>query len=185
MTGRQAASSASSAGGAIVSGFSQFTLPANDDGSTPAPVPLPFAIDYYGSTYSSLYVNNNGNLTFGQPLSQYTPQSLNQLGVPMIAPFWADVDTRTGPVMTYGYGSVGGHPAFGANWLGVGCYSENNSVANFFQVLLISRSDVGYGDFDIEFNYGPLSWDSGQASGGDGQCACAAETDAAKLPLPW
>jgi hypothetical protein len=144
-------------------------LPANDDLST-SQVPLPFAIDFYGSTYSSLYVNNNGNLTMGQPFGQFTPQSLNQLGLPMIAPFWADVDTRVGPVVTYGYGTVNGHLAFGANWLDVGCYRLNNSVADTFQVLLISRPDVGYGDFDIEFNYGPLIWDSGQASGGDAQC---------------
>jgi hypothetical protein len=88
----------------------------------------------------------------------------------MIAPFWADVDTRTGPVVTYGYGTVDGHTAFGVNWLGVGCYNENTSVANYFQVLLINRSDVGPNDFDIEFNYGPITWDSGQASGGNGQC---------------
>ena len=151
-------------------GFNQFTLPANDDGSTSSPVPLPFAIDFYGTSYSSLYVNNNGNLTMGQPFGSYTPQSMNQLGIPMIAPFWADVDTRVGPVVSYGYGTVNGHQAFGTNWLGVGCYDENATVADYFQVLLISRPDVGYGAFDIEFNYGPLNWDSGQASGGDGQC---------------
>ena len=160
---------AAQSGNTIVPGFSTYTLPANDDGSTSA-VSLPFPIDFYGTTYSSLYVNNNGNFTMGQPFGDYTPQSLNQLGVPMIAPFWADVDTRTGPVVTYGYGTVGGHMAFGANWLGVGCFSQNSSVANYFQVLLISRPDVGYGDFDIEFNYGPITWDSGQASSGNGQC---------------
>ena len=169
---------------AIVPGFNSLTYGPNDDGSypctgmgaavpancTPTPVTLPFPIDYYGTVYTSVYINNNGNLTMGQPLSQFTPQSLNQISAPMIAPFWADVDTRTGPVVTYGYGTVDGHTAFGVNWLGVGCYNENTSVANYFQVLLINRSDLGQNDFDIEFNYGPITWDSGEASGGNGQC---------------
>lgn len=154
---------------ALLPGFNQYTLAGNDDGSTGA-VPLPFALSFYGHTYSQLYVNNNGNLTFGASDSNYTPQSLNQIGLPMIAPFWADVDTRNSPPVRYGYGTVNGHPAFAANWLGVGCYSEISSVANYFQVVLISRSELGYGKFDIEFNYGPIAWDSGQASGGDAQC---------------
>jgi hypothetical protein len=163
------ASQSSGSGGAIVPGFSGNTLPANDDGSTGA-VPLPFPADFYGNWYTSLYVNNNGNLTFGQSLSQFTPQSLNQLNVPMIAPFWADVDTRVGPQVTYGYGTVNGQAAFGVNWIGVGCFAENHSVTDTFQVLLINRPDLGAGRWQIEFNYGPLTWDSGQASGGNGQC---------------
>ncbi len=171
-------------GTAIVPGFNSSTYGPNDDGSypctgtgtgvpadcTPTPIPLPFPIDYYGTVYDSLYLNNNGNLTMGQPLSQFTPRSLNQIDVPMIAPFWADVDTRIGPVVTYGNGSVNGHAAFGVNWLGVGCFNDISSVANYFQVLLINRSDLGPNAFDIEFNYGPITWDSGQASGGNGQC---------------
>jgi GDSL-like Lipase/Acylhydrolase family/Bacterial Ig-like domain (group 3)/Putative Ig domain len=170
--------------GAIVPGFNSETFGPNDDGSypctgsnagvpsgcTPTPITLPFPVNFYGNVYSSLYLNNNGNLSFGQPVSEYTPQSLNQIDVPMIAPFWADVDTRTGPVVTFGYGTVNGHAAFGVNWLNVGCYSENDSVTDSFQVLLIDRSDLGYGDWQIEFNYGPINWDSGQASGGNGQC---------------
>jgi hypothetical protein len=173
-----------SVGDAIVPGFDSQTYGPNDDGSypctglnagtpsdcTPTAIPLPFPVTFYGSAYSSVYLNNNGNLTFGTPLSQYTPESLNQIDVPMIAPFWADVDTRTGPTVTFGYGTVDGYAAFGVNWLDVGCYSENNAVADSFQVLLISRPDLGSGDWQIEYNYGPLTWDSGQASGGDAQC---------------
>ena len=58
---------------AMVSGFNQYAVPANDDGSTSSPVALPFPIRFYGNSYSSVYVNNNGNLTFGTPLSTYTP----------------------------------------------------------------------------------------------------------------
>jgi hypothetical protein len=41
---------------------------------------------------------------------------------------------------------------------------------NFFQVLLIARSDTGPGNFDIEFNYDSIEWETGQASGGNALC---------------
>jgi hypothetical protein len=144
-------------------------LPANDDGST-SEVKLPFKVQFFGAKYSGVYVNNNGNLTFGSGQYQYTPQPLGSIGLPMIAPFWGDVDTRVGNTVKYGTGTVGGHKAFGVEWPAVGCYSMIDGVTNTFQVLLISRTDVGANDFDIEFNYGPIEWESGEASGGDGNC---------------
>src|SRR5262249_14315256 len=105
-------------------GFSANTLPANDDGSTGA-VALGFTLNFFGTAYSTLYVNNNGNVTFGGPLSTYTPYALSTPGVPIIAPFFADVDTNVGPVVTYGQGVVDGHAAFAVNWLGVGYYSRH------------------------------------------------------------
>jgi hypothetical protein len=57
---------------ALLTGFDDNTLAANDDGSTGL-VTLPFTIDFFGSTFSSLYVNNNGNVTFDEPLGNSRP----------------------------------------------------------------------------------------------------------------
>lgn len=57
------ASPADAGSGAIVSGFDSYSLAGNDDGSTSA-LSLPFSLNFYGTSYSSLYLNNNGNLTF-------------------------------------------------------------------------------------------------------------------------
>jgi hypothetical protein len=141
------------------------TLPGNDDGSTGL-VNIGFTLNFFGSTYSSLYVNNNGNLTFTGPLSTFTPFSLLSTSTPIIAPFFGDVDTRgagSSPV-TYGTGVLGGHDTFAANYLNVGVYAEL-PIFNTFQVLLIDRSDIGAGDFDFEFNYGAIKWEAGEASG--------------------
>lgn len=35
-------------------------------------------------------------------------------------------------------------------------------------MVLIDRSDIGTGDFDIEFNYDQIQWETGDASGGSG-----------------
>ena len=37
-----------------------------------------------------------------------------------------------------------------------------------FQVIVIDRSDLGAGDFDVEFNYARIPWETGDASGGIG-----------------
>ncbi|MEX2498474.1 MAG: nidogen-like domain-containing protein [Wenzhouxiangellaceae bacterium] len=155
--------------GAIRPGFDDDVLPANDDGSTGA-VPMGFEGDFFGRVFDTVFINNNGNLTLDQPLSTFTPFDLTSTGREIIAPFFADVDTRAGNVVTFGSDTVDGRPAFGATWPGVGCFSTNTSVLNFFQVVLIDRSDVAPGAFDIEFNHDSIQWETGQASGGDQQC---------------
>jgi hypothetical protein len=162
---------AAAASNAILAGFNTNTLAANDDGSTGL-VDLPFPIDFFNSTYNSLYVNNNGNVTFNNPLGTYTPSALTSFGSPIIAPFWADVDTAVAGsgLVTYGNGTVDGHTAFGVNWPGVDCFVTAGGGLNYFQLLIIDRSDIAPGDFDIEFNYNSISWDSGQASGGNASC---------------
>ncbi|HEY3839607.1 MAG TPA: nidogen-like domain-containing protein, partial [Bryobacteraceae bacterium] len=156
-------------GGAILPGFATNTLPGNDDGSTGL-VPLGFTANFFGANYSSVYINNNGNLTFDSPLSEFTPFGLTSTAHAIIAPFFADVDTRAGNVVQYGTGTVDGHKAFAATWPGVGCYAENLNALNYFQVVLVDRSDVAAGDFDIEFNYNAIKWETGQASGGNASC---------------
>jgi hypothetical protein len=158
-------------------GFTTNNLPANDDGSTGL-INLGFSANLFGTTYTQAYVNNNGNITFNNPLATFTPFGLTGGGVPpIIAPFFADVDTRTGPVMTYGTSSIDGHNAFGVDWPGVGYFSENTDKTNIFQLVLIDRSDTGAGNFDFEFNYNQIQWETGDVSGGSGglggDCAVA------------
>lgn len=180
----------------VINNYQQVNLPPNDDGTWPcggdgnAPPPCPgpggetgptayplgFSINFFGTEYNSVYVNNNGNLTFGEPLSEYTPSDLTTFSNPIIAAFFADVDTRgTGSAeVNFGTGTLNGQNVFVVNWPGVGCFSENSSVLDNFQLILIDRPDRGTGslgdDFDMEFNYNSMQWDTGQASGGDGNC---------------
>jgi hypothetical protein len=69
-------------------------IEANDDVSFE--LVLPFDFKLYGATYAagtSIYLNNNGNLSFDNAISSFTA-SMFPINAPMIAPFWADVDTR-------------------------------------------------------------------------------------------
>ncbi|HSU04983.1 MAG TPA: nidogen-like domain-containing protein [Acetobacteraceae bacterium] len=156
--------------GTIASGFNASQLPRNDDDASGA-VPLGFSADFFGPTYSSVFVSNNGYLTFGTPETAFTPTGLGasySLGVPIIAAFFADVDTRNpgSGVVTYGTGTFAGHAAFGATWPAVGYFFEHADKLDTFQIILTDRSDTGAGNFDIYFNYGSIQWETGDFNGG-------------------
>ena len=148
-------------------GFKSQTVPRNDDGSSDL-TPLGFTINFFGKLRNSAYVNNNGNLTFDAPLSTYTPFGLQKTSREIIAPFFADVDTRgpKGALVSYGQDTVNGRRAFGANFISVGYYNVHDDKLNRFQVVVIDRSDTGAGNFTIEFNYENVAWETGDASGG-------------------
>ena len=152
-------------------GFNSNTLAPNDDGSTGL-VPIGFNIDFYGVSQNNLYVNNNGNVTFLNPLGTFTPFPLLTTAVPIIAPFFADIDTRSaGNPTRYGQDTVGGRPAFGVNWIDVDYFvsSAGHTNRNSIQLVLVDRSDIAPGDFDFMFNYDQIQWDAGQASGSNAQ----------------
>jgi hypothetical protein len=160
------------------SGFDSSSLSAQDDAPS-AFVPIGFPVNFFsGTADTSIWVNNNGNLTFGSDLSTYTPTGLTgATGIRTLAPFWADVDTTgAGSGLTkYGTGTVDRgpsgtpniRPAFGATWRDVGYFLGFTDKLNTFQAILIDRSDLG-NCFEIEFNYEKIQWESGLASGGVG-----------------
>jgi hypothetical protein len=172
--------------GAIRTGFDSESLEADDDNSSELE-PIGFPINVFPTPgnpgpWSDCYVNNNGNITIGTYTTSYDPLPLQSAAqaipdlVALIAPFWADVDTRRAgdpttangsKVVTYGQGFVDGRPAFGVNWKNVGYYSLQVNKLNSFQMVLIDRSDIGTsGEVDAEFNYNQILWESGDCSYG-------------------
>lgn len=155
----------------IRSGFDDNILEPNDDLSTPL-VPIGFNVNFFGQTESDLFVNNNGNVTFDSALFTFTPFDLLSTSTRIIAAFFADVDTRNhGNPTVYGNDVVNGRNAFGVTWDEVDYFPSNaahGDQLNTFQLVLIDRSDIAPGDFDIEFNYAQILWETGGASGGSG-----------------
>ena len=134
-------------------------LPRNDDNYSAA-INLGFSLNFYGTTYTQTYVSNNGYVTFGSGQGDYSPQGLGTgyAGIPIIAAFFTDVDTRNTAtnIVTWGTTTFQGRTAFAASWPGVGEFS-NGSILNDFQILLVERSDTGLGNFDISANLVPFS----------------------------
>jgi hypothetical protein len=160
------AAPAAFAGAVHDAGLFTTVLGRNDDGST-GQVGLGFGANINGTTYTQTYVNNNGNITFNNPLGTFTPAAIGSGSFgPIIAAFFADVDTRaaSSDVVRYGAASLGGMNVFGVNYIDVGVFSGQN-ILNSFQMILTDRSDVAAGDFDIQFNYDRILWEAGTASG--------------------
>ncbi len=186
-----APSRALAAGTAVIpnsafAGFTDVAMGPTDDGSYPGAFPFNFNINYFGAQDSGVFINNNGNLTFGGPQDTFSPFGLGGATLPIIAPFFGDVDTDSGVTVNIGTGTLDGFKVFVVNWPGVECYpAQNPSVLNNFQVILVDRPDLGTGangdDFQIEFNYNSIQWDAGIASGGDGNCTNSPDSDAAAV----
>lgn len=155
--------------GGIATGFDGTAIAACDDCSTDS-IALPFALNYFGQSYTATYVSNNGYLTFNQGQGTYTPSGLasGYSGLPIVAAFFADVDTRGegSALSAYGSGTFAGRQAFGATWNGVGYFGAHADKLDNFQIILTNRSDTGAGNFDIYYNYTNIGWETGDASGG-------------------
>jgi len=142
-------------------------LAPSDDGSSEE-VQLPFAIEFFGKKQSSAFVNTNGSITFDSPYANVRWNVLSSnIGVPLIAPFHSDVDTRDveGGVVTYG--SSPDRKSFCVTWSDVGYFEWESDRLNNFQVLLTDRSTgspSSANDFDITFNYNEIGWSEGGSS---------------------
>ena len=56
---------------------------------------------------------------------------------------------------------VDGHAAFGVDWVNVGYFPEQADKLLSCQLVIIDRSDIASGDFDMEFNYDKVQWEWG------------------------
>lgn len=138
----------------------------NDDGSSNE-LDLLFDVNFFGNSYESFFINNNGNITFNSPVRGFTPQPFPASSNPMIAPYWADVDTRCNTCGEVFVGALNAETTI-VTWSNVGFYSQDSTLTNDFQLVLRDREeDTGVtGDFDVEFRYNRLEWTTGSASGG-------------------
>jgi gliding motility-associated-like protein len=136
----------------------------NDDWSTNA-ITLPFNFCLYGTNYNQVYINNNGNLSIGAPYSVFSAVPFPSATYTMVAPFWADVDTR---------GAGSGYPHFKLTttaliiqWDSVGYYSMHTDKLNQFQLIITDGTDpiIPAGN-NISFSYQDMQWTTGDASGG-------------------
>ena len=164
-------------------------LQANDDSSSQTislRVPFPF----FGVPQPTLFVNNNGNITFTSPLSDFTPFVFPS-GNKIIAPYFADVDTGGPPDVSgdglddvyfsertnqsdliaistivnkaFG-GAFAATSAFVATWDHVGYFASHVDKLNTFQVVLTTNGVQSF----VIFHYldNGMQWEAGDADGG-------------------
>lgn len=133
--------------------------------------PLPFDINFFGEFYNEFYINENGNITFDAPFSGRPGDSdLSNTGMPILAPFFADVDMALGGRIFNGFFPL--QNAIAITWTSADYFGQPDGEGNDMQIVIFDRSDVTgvAGDFDLEFNYraGPdgMLWETGDRDGG-------------------
>ena len=119
-------------------------VPLGDDDSRE--VALPFAFPFYGRSFDRVFVNSDGNLTFGEADPASTPRRVGRLvnGPPRIAPLLTDLDPSAG-----GAASVQAlGDRFVVSW---------REIPNFESPLPNTMQAVLYADGRVEFIYGTLN----------------------------
>jgi gliding motility-associated-like protein len=138
-------------------------LQPNDDGSSTL-ITLPFQFNLYGDLYNTCYVNNNGNVSFVNSFGTYSSQAFPTTDFRMVAPFWADVDTRNnGGTVKFKLTPN----ALYVNWDSVGYFNQQTDKLNTFQLIISdgTNTDVGIGS-NVSFCYKDMQWTTGSASQG-------------------
>ncbi len=114
------------------------------------PVPLPFNFPFYGSSYSQVFVNSDGNLTFGESDTASTDRSLGRMtaGPPRISALFRDLDPSQAPQSVRVRSETG---RFVVSWVSVPEYRESGTgPLQTFQVRL-------FPDGRIEFAYSSIT----------------------------
>ncbi|XP_033763878.1 sushi, nidogen and EGF-like domain-containing protein 1 [Pecten maximus] len=163
-----------------IAGADDQLLGPTDDGSSPV---IYFNFKFFNKAYDTIYVNNNGHLSFTGQYSRYSPQPFPDTA-PLIALFWIDVDTRTtgevwykltndSALLTRAKADIANYydnqttfqptSVFTATWLDVPYYNAAGVDAtkrNTFQVVLVTD---GVKSFAM-FHYQTIEW-AGYANG--------------------
>jgi len=144
-----------------------FTAISRCDDCSEGPLTLPFSFNFYGTCYNELFINTNGNITFGSGSGTYTPSGFPAAGLPRVAPFWADVETD--PIASGQVWYKIESNRITVIWDGVGYYASHTDKLNTFEAILTDGTDavIGVGN-NVAFSYGDMQWTTGDASGGVG-----------------
>ena len=128
-------------------------------------------MNWNGTTYTQIYVNMNGNCTFGAGFTGYNPNTtLAATNQNIMAPLWGDVDTRNTAAAQVTYsttretcrrstGTMRSSSTGSASRV-----QHQSSPTNSFQLVIVDRSDTGAGNFDFMFNYDQVAWDIATAA---------------------
>ena len=128
----------------------------NDDGTIQIDITSVFGpggLTFFGSTYTEVYVNSNGFISFGSPDDAFNTSGMASISSPALVPFFSDVDITEGGEIYWDIDTTNGRIT--VTWHGVQPFG--GGTGNDFQVVI---TDLGGGEFDVEYIYESITWTS-------------------------
>ena len=134
-------------------------LPLGDDDTEN--VPLGFAFPFLGASYASIFVNSDGNITFGAGDSASTARDAARLigGPPRVAPLLNDLNPEAGGTIN---ASVRVDRVV-VTWTNVPEFGTTN--ANTFQVTLFASGQITYTYASLDADFGVIGVAEGDNEG--------------------
>jgi hypothetical protein len=134
----------------------------NDDGYR-GPIGLGFSLNFFGTTYTQFFINNNGNVSFGSGISAYVPNGPTGATSPVISPFFGDVDTRGANSGVVHFSQLADEDII--TWDHVGYFDSHDDKLDTFQLILRGPGfAVPDGEGQIGFFYTGMQWESTDTS---------------------
>jgi Secretion system C-terminal sorting domain len=148
----------------VIIDTSYSSLPACDDCTTVG-IHIPFTFNLFGTIYDTMWIHNNGVISFDGPAFSLNAIPIPRQGSIVIAPFWADEQTMI-PGSGHVYYKVT-PSAIIVRWDSVGYFANHIDKLNTFQVIITDGNNpiIAPGN-NVEMCYGEMQWTTGDASGG-------------------
>jgi Ca2+-binding RTX toxin-like protein len=128
-----------------------------DDGSVQVNLTSVFGaggLNVFGTSYTSVFVNSNGNLTFGGANTTFNPTALTSVGRPIVAGFWTDIDINKGGEIYWDLDPASGRMII--TWVNVAPFSGTGT--NSFQIVL---GTTPTGDLSVDYIYNTVGFTNG------------------------
>ena len=125
---------------------------------------LPFAVSFYGASYTTAYVSSNGFLTLGSSsgatanVNVAIPNTATPNG--LIAPFWEDLNPSAGGAVYGGWSGSAPNRYLTFEWFNVPRYPSTG--AGTVEVTLFESGEIRFRYQDTSF--GDPRWDSGASA---------------------
>ncbi|MEP7171503.1 MAG: T9SS type A sorting domain-containing protein [Bacteroidota bacterium] len=137
----------------------------NNDAATPS-MSLPFDFCFYGQNFDSVFICNNGIISFLYPIYKFITSGGFPLGADslIIAPFFADSYTRFSAGYVH-YKITPTHMI--VRWDSIGFETLDQDFWNTFQLIISDGTDpIIPGGNNVSFCYSNMLWASADNSGG-------------------
>jgi hypothetical protein len=129
-------------GGGAVSGNQGTGIVLADDDSEQINFTNGFNFQFYGTTYNSVFINSDGNLTFKQADTDITDRNISRIiiGPPRIAPFFQDMNpSARGQVRV-----LQSSTKFTVTWNDVSQFLDSGTNSNTFQINLFKNGNIEF-----------------------------------------